>query len=189
MNQILQWLAGDDLRSDGMADEAADFVLQHPELIEDLVEGLDAADDVMRGRTADALEKVARARPDLVLPILPILVELARTDRVAMVKMHLAMILGHLALYPQALDEIAPALYELLEDESVFSASWAITSLCIVARQDPNTREEILLRVTRLEGHSSTALRTRVRKALKVLTSDDAPFPKGWIKSQHLQEI
>ena len=63
MNEILQWLAGGDLRSDGMANEAAEVILENPELIEELFEGLSSADEVVRGRTADALEKVGRTKP------------------------------------------------------------------------------------------------------------------------------
>jgi hypothetical protein len=65
MNQILSWLSGGDLRSDGMANEAAALVIENPQVIEDLFAGLRASDDIVRGRTADALEKVARVKPDL----------------------------------------------------------------------------------------------------------------------------
>lgn len=65
MNQTLTWLSGSDLRSDGMANEAAQFVLDNPQVFENLFSGLPEPDDVVRGRTADALEKVSRGRPDL----------------------------------------------------------------------------------------------------------------------------
>jgi hypothetical protein len=67
VNQMLTWLSGGDLRSDGMANEAAQFVLENPQIIDDLMVGLNEPDDVIRGRTADALEKVARERPDLLI--------------------------------------------------------------------------------------------------------------------------
>ena len=40
MNQVLSWLSGGDLRSDGMANEVADFVLENPTAFEDLFAGL-----------------------------------------------------------------------------------------------------------------------------------------------------
>lgn len=52
MNQLLEWLSGGDLRSDGMANEAADFVLAHPELLGELLAGLDQPEDLIRGRPA-----------------------------------------------------------------------------------------------------------------------------------------
>lgn len=129
MNQILTWLSGSDLRSDGMANEAAQFVLDNPQVFEDLFSGLSEPDDVIRGRTADALEKISRDRPDLLIDHLQEMVDLAKTDPVPMVKMHLAMIFGHLAVYEESLELLISALFDLLADESVFTRSWAIASL------------------------------------------------------------
>jgi HEAT repeat protein len=174
------------LRSDGMSNEAAEFVLEHPELFGELAAGLDEADDVVRGRTADALEKVSRARPDLMIGYLAKLIDVAQSDHVPMTKMHIAMTLGHLAVYKDHIVQITPALLDLLDDKSVFVKSWAIVSLCIVATKYPQEHDEIVTRIAQLQGHSSAAIRSRVRKALHLLTSEDAAFPKGWIKSEHL---
>ena len=95
-NQLLDTLSGGDLRSDGMANE---IVLANEELFEDLYDGLGEEDEVVRGRTADALEKVARSRPDLLLDHLQDLIRTAHSDPIAMVRWHLAMILGHLVIY------------------------------------------------------------------------------------------
>ena len=101
MNTILDWLSGGDLRSDGAADQAAEAILQHPELIDDLIAGLDNQDKVIRGRTADALEKIARSRPDLTINHLPVLLSLLKKDTVPMVRMHLAMMLGQFRRIPR----------------------------------------------------------------------------------------
>ena len=77
MNQVLAWLSGGDLRSDGMANEVAEFVLENPAMFADLYAGLSEVDDLMRGRTADALEKVARKRTDLVRDQVPEMVAIA----------------------------------------------------------------------------------------------------------------
>ena len=57
MNQLLNWLADGDLRSDGSATEVADLVLKNPHLLADLLEGLDEPNEVVRGHTAHALER------------------------------------------------------------------------------------------------------------------------------------
>ena len=189
MNQILDWLSGGDLRSDGLSSEAADFVLQHPELFGDLLEGIDEPDDVVRGRTADALEKVSRSRPDLLIDHLGKLVNVASTDAVPMVKMHIAMILGHLAIYEDHAGQFTSALLGLLADDSAFVASWAIVSLCIIGRKCPKERSSIVGRISQLQGANSVAIRSKVRKALNLLTNESVSFPKGWIKSEHLQAI
>jgi HEAT repeat protein len=189
MNQLLEWLSGGDLRSDGLADEVSSAVLKNPDLFDDLFAGLSTSDDVIRGRTADALEKVSRSRPDLIIEHLEDLVSSARTDPVPMVKMHLAMIFGHLAMYEEQIEILRSALFNLLDDESVFAKSWAIASLCIIGRIYPQENQPIADRISRLQRDSSIAIRTRAGKAINVLTNPSASFPKGWIKSEQIKAL
>jgi len=189
MNQILEWLSGGDLRSDGLADEVAAAVLKSPDLFDDLYAGLSESDDVIRGRTADALEKISRQRPDLIAAHLPEVIDLSRSDQVPMVKMHLAMIFGHLALYEELIDILQSALFDLLEAESVFAKSWAIVSLCIIGRMYPQKSTRIVNRISQLQGDKSVAIRSRAGKALNILTNPSASFPKGWIKSDRLKTL
>jgi hypothetical protein len=58
-------LAVGDLRSNGLANEVAERVLKDPRYCEVLIALLDDPDDVIQGRVADVIEKVARERPDL----------------------------------------------------------------------------------------------------------------------------
>jgi len=189
MNQILSWLSGGDIRSDGASDEAAEFILEHPASFDDLFAGLASPDDVIRGRTADALEKVARKRPDLLISKLTELVQVAETEARPVVKMHLAMLFGHLVACGERIEEITSALQGLLSDPSVFTRSWGISSLCIVARKYPQRCDEILRWILKYQQDDSTAVKTRVRKALVVLGNESAQFPNGWVKSTHLQDL
>ncbi len=189
MNQILEWLEGGDLRSDGLADEVAAAVLRSPGLFDDLYAGFSESDDVIRGHTADALEKVARSRPDLTIEHLQDLVTIARTDPVPMVKMHLAMIFGHLALYEEQIDTLRSALFDLLDDESVFAKSWAIASLCIIGRIYPQDSQSIVNRISQLQRDRSIAIRSRAGKALNIMTNPSVSFPKGWIKSEQIKSL
>ncbi len=186
MSRILDWLSMGDLRSDGLSDEVVKIVIQRPDLITDLIEGLDHSEDVIRGHTADALEKVGRSRPELLLRYLPNLISCSEQDSLAMVKMHLAMLFGHLAIFEEQVEELVSALLKLLHDESVFAASWAITSLCIIGRKYPGQRDLILQQIVALRWLDSAAIRSKVRKAIHLLTDENVPFPKGWIKSEHL---
>jgi hypothetical protein len=186
-SQITEWLAGGDLRSDGLANEAANFVLLNPELIGELFLGLDDSDEVIRGRTADALEKVARSRPDLLIDRLDELISVAREDRVPMVGWHLAMIFGHLAGDGEAVESFTPVLLEMLQRQSVFIKSWAIVSLCIVGRLYPRWNHRILDQVSPLQTDPSIAIRSKVGKAIQLLTNPEAPFPKGWVKSTQIE--
>jgi hypothetical protein len=106
-----------------------------------------------------------------------------------MVKMHLAMIFGHLAVYEDSLELLSVALFDLLADESVFTRSWAIVSLCIIGRKYPQECRRIVNRLSQLQGDNSAAIRSRIKNALIILTEPNAQFPKGWIKSEQLQGI
>ena len=189
MNEILVWLSGGDLRSDGLADEVSAAVLQSPGLFEDLYAGLSESDNVIRGRTADALEKISRQRPDLIAAHLPEVIDLSKSDQVPMVKMHLAMIFGHLALNEELIDMLQSALFDLLEAESVFAKSWAIVSLCIIGRVYPQKSDRIVNRISKLQTDSSIAIRSRAGKALNILTNPSVSFPKGWIKSEMIDVL
>lgn len=187
MNQLLQWLSGGDLRSDGMANEVAALVLDNPEAFDDLFDGVTVIDDLIRGRAADALEKVARRRPDLLIGRLDELVAVAEIDHVPVVLMHLAMILGHLAMYEERLDEILGALAGLLRRDGVFVRSWAIVSLCIAGKLYTSRLGDVVDLIVPLRSDASAAIRTRARKAIHLLTQPGAAFPKGWVKSEHLK--
>ena len=178
-------MTGGDLRSDGRGNEVADEVTQNPALYPLLLEGLNEEDDVVRGRTAHALERVSRSRPELLQPDLSRFVTLSLVDGVPVVRWHLAMIFGNLSLFPGETDRLVEALYALLGDESVFVRSWAITSLCLIGRDYPARRGEIIGRIVPLTQDHSIAIRTRTKKALTVL-EDGAPLPAGWQKSQRM---
>jgi HEAT repeat protein len=189
MNQILEWLSVGDLRSNGLANEVSAAVLKSPDLFGDLYTGLSESNDVIRGHTADALEKVARSRPDLIIEHIQDLVSVARTDALPVVKMHLAMIFGHLAMYEEQIDTLQSALFDLLEDESVFAKSWAIASLCIIGRIYPQECQSIVNRISQLQQDNSIAIRSRAGKALNILTNPSASFPEGWIKSEQINTL
>lgn len=82
MSSIVEWLSTGDLRSDGAANEVADLVLQNPDLIEDLMDALRVRDDIVRGHAADALEKVARHLPELLIVHLDEIVSMTMHDEV-----------------------------------------------------------------------------------------------------------
>jgi len=184
MNQILEWLSGGDQRSDGIADEVVSIILDAPQIFDDLYEGLSHPDKVVRGRAADALEKIARTNPEFFETKMQGIIQFAKTDEHGVVRFHLAMLLGHLAGSSDEIDAITKALMELLQDKGAFVKSWTIASLCIIGRLYPSKKDDIIYEISTLEHDPSIAVRTRVHKGLKVLLNEKAPFPPGWIKSQ-----
>ncbi len=172
-----------------MAPEVADLVIGEPELYPDLYEGLHVQDDVMRGRTADALERISRNRPDLLLNHFDELIQMAEKDPLPMVRWHLAMIFGNLAVYEEKVNDIVFALAKLVMDERVFVKSWAISSLAIVGRLYPERRQRILELVEPRNRDQSVAIRSRAQKAMRLLVNDEESFPGGWVKSDNLKGL
>jgi hypothetical protein len=187
MNRLLEWLQGGDLRSDGLSGEVVRFVLDHPELLEDLLTGLTVNDEVVRGRAADAIEHIARVLPEKLLPHYDLIAHTFASDPIPMVRWHLAMVIGHLALDVQDPEGAFHLLSDRLVETSVFVVSWVIVSLCIYARLYPDLREGILDQVTRLGANESAAIRSKVQNAMRLLSNEMEPFPKGWVKSERIQ--
>lgn len=180
MNELLELLKGGDLRSDGHADEVASDVIMNPELFEFLLDGLKEKDDVVRGRTSHALEKVSRSIPELFNDFLDQLIEQAQDDTLPVVRWHLAMLLVNLELSSET-EEVISTLYILLVDKSVFVKSWAISGLTILALQNPDKVKDITSKIKPLQNDKSVAVRNRVLKALNVLENGEN-LPKGWSK-------
>jgi HEAT repeat protein len=183
MNEILEILSGGTLQSDGRANEAADIALTSPVYFAQLVEGLSDHDDVIRARTAHALERISRSQPGMASELLVRFAELALNDRVPMVRWHMAMILGNLPLSIETEDLVFDALFHLLADPAVFVKSWAIVSLTMLGRKQDSRRGEICGRLARLQGDKSPAIRSKVLKALKILVDENEPLPGGWVKA------
>jgi hypothetical protein len=189
MNQILSWLSEGDRRGDGLSDEVAEFVLKNPKVLDDLLEGLREHDHVVRGRTADALEKIVRKKPEWLVDQIPLLREMARVEDIANVDMHLAMIFGHLASDKELAEDNISILLGMLKLKRVFVRAWVISSLCIYARLYPAERDRIIERIAPLHKDPSIAIRTRVRYAMPLLTNEKAPFPTGWVKAEGLRYL
>jgi HEAT repeat protein len=181
MNFLLELLEGGDLRSDGHADEVADEVINNLELFELLYEGLNDSDDIIRGRTAHALEKVSRTHPELFLDYFDQILSQTFDDPIPMVRWHLAMLLINLDLTPSQKKKVIRSLKSLLNDESIFVVSWAISGLTILAIENPSFKDEIVIHLKKLKSSQSAAVRNRVSKALKTLEEGE-PITPGWVK-------
>jgi hypothetical protein len=187
MSTLASWLSEGDIRSDGFANKAAEFILENPQFASDLSAALDHSDTVVRAHATDALEKVARVRPDLLLPFFDRIRDAAGQEQPPAVRLHLGMIYGHLAVHPELRPQLLDALLQLLDHPGAFSRSWAVTSLCILGRLEPGLRPGILARIGALRNDESIAVRTRVRKAIPLLTDSSSRFPTGWVKCERLR--
>jgi len=179
---LIDWLAVGDLRSDGFSPQVAALVIENPELLPDLLEALAGGQDIVRGHAADALERVSRQHPAWLESHLDPLLSQATGDPLPMVRWHLAMLLGNLAISGVDDRRILPVLVDLLDDRSSFVKSWAISSLCLAGRQDPESRTLALESIASLEQDASIAVRHRAEKAIGLLMNPGWEPPAGWNK-------
>lgn len=170
MNKLLQRLTGGNLLSDGESKEVAGFVLEHPEQILDLFEGLYEKEDVVRARTADALEFISRKRPDLLKSQLPLLMELAVNDSVDMVRWHAAMIFANLEYEDLQLADVLPVLFHMLEDKSNMVKPWAISTLAILGIGHPEIKSEIIPHLEPLLSFNRPSVSNRAKKPSQLLS-------------------
>jgi hypothetical protein len=183
LSPLLSILVGGDLRSDGRSNEVVTQVLDNLLLLPELMKGLCVEDDVVRGRTADALEKVARVHYRQYVPFLPFLLQKARTDDVYMVRFHLAMLFGYVEVDGAVKRNIVDTLMVLLHDDSVFVQSWSIVSLTLIGIDDDQYRNSILEQIAPLRTNPSIAVRRKAENAIAILERKQ-PLPKGWSKKQ-----
>jgi HEAT repeat protein len=189
MSDLARWLSTEDLRSDGAANQVVEVVRRNPDLLSDLIDALDSSHPATRGHADDALEKLGRERVLDLRRYLPIFLNALRRDEVSMVRWHMAMLLGHLSPEPRIVPRLVPALARATRDPSVFVQSWAVTSLCLIARQVPSRAGSIARMIAPLTRSSSIALRGRARRALSLIANPTAAFPRGWIKAQALRHL
>lgn len=98
-----------------------------------------------------------------------------------MVKWHLAMLFVNLNLTNEETDEVISTLYILLNDKSVFVKAWSISSLTILALDNPDKKAEIIGKIKVFENDKSAVVKNRVSKAMKVLENSET-LPRGWSK-------
>jgi HEAT repeat protein len=183
MNSLLERLKGGSLISDGNANEVAEAVLEDNRLLPLLAEGLQDADNVVRARTAHALEKVSRQKPEIISRLIPDLIKTAQADSVPMVRWHIPMIFTNIDLDGTAEKAVFSALFRLLDDKSTLVKNWAISAIVILSRKSEVWRVEALRRLQTEARNQSASVKVRIGKAIDILRYN-RPIPQGWYKGQ-----
>jgi hypothetical protein len=137
-------LAGGDRRSLGRAAEVVALTLADATRIGELFACLLDADEIVRMRAADALEKVVRERPELGQPFVErLLADVAAIDQPS-VRWHLAQLLRHVALTPSQRERaIAVLRGQLAASDDWLVVNETLTTLASFARDDGQLRAEL----------------------------------------------
>jgi hypothetical protein len=122
-------LTGGHPRSLHNAGTVVDVASRQPERLEELVQCVFSADEIVRMRASDALEKVCRSHPRLVQRFVPrLLAEMSPTEQ-ASVQWHLAQILAEVPLdEEQQVQAIA-----IFEHNLDTSSDWIVTNCMLEA--------------------------------------------------------
>jgi hypothetical protein len=99
-----------------------------------------------------------------------------------MVRWHLAMIFGHLREVSGSVEQVLPVLLAMLKDSSPLVRSWAVTSLCLIARTAGSARRAIAKSVAPLVDDPSAAVSKRAWTALALIADSGRGLPASWTK-------
>lgn len=167
MNETLKELSGGDLRSEGRAAKVAAKVIQDPDLLADLLQGLRSEDKVIRGRTCATMEVISRDHPALLEDAVPQLANLAAADTVPQVRWHIAEVFANVSMSTDQAERIIPILIAYMGDKSKIVKYCAVQALGVLGTERPS-RERIANEIVALR-HESKSLNKAVTKALQLL--------------------
>lgn len=169
MHPLLQKLAAGDPRSLGASDEVAAEAEADPALLEPLLEGLGAADAVLRLRAADALEKATRQHPERLAPFAGALLGAAGRATQAGLRWHLAVLLPRLPLDTAGRARAVALLIGYLADADRLVQVHALQGLAGLAVTDAALRVDVRALLDARLAAPSPAVRARARKLLAAL--------------------
>src|SRR5258708_1212581 len=169
---VLTLLSGGDRRTIGRSDQAAAMVSPDPKLFPSLIAGLWPANPLLRMRSADATEKVTGENAGLVRSykkeVLGLLSEAMQQE----LRWHLALMVPRLTLNPKERALAIATLTSYLDDRSSIVKTFALQGLSDLARDDPDTRAEVIEILRKSARTGTPAMKARSRKLLLSLQRD-----------------
>ncbi len=166
---IAERLSGGSRRQLGAAEEVASLVLRDNSKFEELFEAMLHEDPIVRMRAADAAEKLARIRPDLLAPYRKRLIEeVGEVDQYE-VRSHVAQMLSNVRLDPKERSKATALLERYLRDKNVIVVVESLQTLVDFAKDDRGLRKRIMPIVERMAARGTPAMQSRARKLLSRL--------------------
>ena len=175
MKSILEKLRGGDRRSIGKSEQVVAQILKQPALFADLIDGMLDADELVRMRAADAVEKITVTHSDWLQPHKrKILREIARVEQQE-VRWHVAQILPRIKLTAREKENAFAILNQYLTDKSGIVRTFAMQALADFALQDEHLRETVTEQIKALTRTGTPAMQSRGRKLLAQLAKPARP--------------
>ena len=172
MHPLLHTLSRGDRRSVGESNRAVLAVLECPELIGVLFQGLETPDPILRMRCADAIEKVTANRPELLLPFKKtILNRLSKLEQQE-VRWHVAPMLARLPLTEAEEVTVVNVLLGYTNDRSSIVKTLSMQALADIALRSHRLLPEIKQHIEELSIIGTPAMKARSKKLLKSLAKE-----------------
>jgi hypothetical protein len=173
MHTLLRSLLGGDRRSIGKSNHAAALVLEQPELIAVLFQGLDSTDPVLRMRCSDAIEKATAQRPELLAPYKKALIYKYSTIEQQEVRWHVAQLLSRLTLTASEAKAVVKLLFSFSNDRSSIVKTMTMQALTDVALRSRRLVPEVTRHIQELSVIGTPAMKARSKKLLRTLAEVD----------------
>ncbi len=168
--EILNKLQGGDLRSIGRSNEVVSDILADSTLFDVAFDGMCNADPVIRMRAADAIEKVTRIKPALLVPFKKRLIAEVSQIQQQEVQWHLAQIFSRLDLEDEELGCVVKLLRHWIESsKSNIVKVNSLQCLCEIALRYTDSKPAIVQILRESMANGSPAVISRIKKLLPKL--------------------
>ena len=169
MDTILSYLEEGDLRSIGRVPEVIEMVLADPTLFQLLIRAMIHQDPGVRMRSADAVEKISRERPDYLHPHKDFILSKVTKQTQQEVRWHLAQILPRLEWNERERQQVVEILFSFLDDSSKIVQTNSIQALAELVNDDADLYLRVRRVVEELIDTGSPAVKNRATKLLPKL--------------------
>lgn len=167
MDSVLAELAGGDRRTLGKSKAVAEYVLRHPERVEELLEGVLGDDAVVRARAIDSLEVVSARRPDLIQPHKRLLLTHVAALPFWEVREHICLMLPRLKLTAMERRRAFEIVRGYLGDKASIVRTFAMQAMVDLSEGVPEMRDEACQVVESALSEGTPAMRARARNLVK----------------------
>lgn len=158
---------GGDMRSPKGAQIAADYVLENPEFIFEIVKLITCGDKMIQMRAADCLEKISAQNHEILSPIHGEILQIMKISKQKEVRWHLAQIVPRIVSDEKEIDEIAPILFDYINDTSKIVATFALDALVNFAKKNEKLKDQILPILKDKAQNGNGAIKARAKILLK----------------------
>jgi hypothetical protein len=170
---LVDMLRGGDHRSIGRADEVVDIVLSSPGRFDEVFNGILSDDSLIRMRCADAAEKIARERPDLLAPFKGrLIMEVSLIDQQE-VQWHLVQMMAYIEYTDEETATVVRILRGLLSSKSRIVVVSSLDTLTELATRDASLRESVIKDIENAMENGAPSVKSRGKRLLGRLSGDN----------------